>query len=72
MAHPTLSLVGAFTRFSLWLKGIYRTVAEMNGELSPEITDVFDRLLAVDIKKSVFGIAAIIRHRREHVFFKPG
>lgn len=43
---PSLKLVNAFRRFKQWLTAIYKTVAGLNVEITPEIRDVFDRLLA--------------------------
>lgn len=45
---PAPELVGVFQRFKSWLVGIYRTVAGLHVALSPEIRDVFDRMLATD------------------------
>ncbi len=45
---PSASLVGAFERFRLWLKDIYRSIAPRDADLNDEIRGVFDRLLATD------------------------
>lgn len=45
---PTPKLEGLFTRFSLWLKGVYRSLTSLNVEVSPQLRSVFDRLLATD------------------------
>lgn len=45
---PSAALVGAFERFRLWLKNVYRMITSLNAQLSPEIAGVFDRLLATD------------------------
>lgn len=45
---PSSALERVFTRFSLWLRSIYRSVKALNVELSPEIRGVFDRLLATE------------------------
>lgn len=45
---PSPALRKAFSRFLVWLKGIYRTVDALDVELSPSIRRVFDRLLATD------------------------
>ena len=42
---PTKSLKRAFQKFSSWLINVYRQLANLNVSLSPEIRDVFDRLL---------------------------
>lgn len=43
---PTPELQGLFSRFRSWLVNIYRSVADLNVELSPEVRAVMDRLLA--------------------------
>lgn len=43
---PSLKLVQAFRRFKQWLTAIYRAVAGLNVEVTPEVKQVFDRLLA--------------------------
>ena len=46
---PSLSLRRAFASFARWLKVIYRSIRDQrleNADLTPEITEVFDRLLA--------------------------
>lgn len=45
---PSFSLRESFAAFKAWLTQIYRTVFRLNANLSPEIRDVFDRLLATD------------------------
>lgn len=45
---PSAELKASFKRFSDWLKAIYKTVAQLGVEVSPEIRGVFDRLLATD------------------------
>lgn len=45
---PTSGLRGAFQRFGAWLSRIYRRATDLNVTVSPEIRDVFDRLLATD------------------------
>ena len=43
---PSSGLREAFASFSTWITNVYRQLRSLNVELSPEITDVFDRLLA--------------------------
>ena len=43
---PSVSLRRAFKAFAKWLTGIYGTAKELNVNMSPEITEVFDRMLA--------------------------
>jgi hypothetical protein len=45
---PSKALEKAFTRFVVWLKGVYRSIANLDVELTPEIRGFFDRLLATD------------------------
>lgn len=43
---PSIALKRAFARFKRWLLQVYKNVKALNVELTPEIRDVFDRLLA--------------------------
>jgi GGDEF domain-containing protein len=45
---PSRNLAGAFRSFMLWLKNIYKTARQLNADVSPALSDVFDRLLATD------------------------
>jgi hypothetical protein len=45
---PSEKLRAVFARISVWFKAVYRTLKELNVELTPEVRDVFDRLLATD------------------------
>jgi hypothetical protein len=45
---PSLDLRSAFEKFRSWLISIYKNVAGLNVKLSPEISQVFDRMLASD------------------------
>jgi hypothetical protein len=45
---PSIALRSAFERFKAWLTRIYRQVANLQVELSPEIRDVMDRMLATE------------------------
>lgn len=45
---PDLKLQSTFARFRAWLTGIYRTLKNLNVDLTPEVSAVFDRLLASD------------------------
>lgn len=45
---PSNSLRAAFRRFKQWLTSIYRSVSNLNVDVSPEIKQVFDRMLATD------------------------
>ncbi|NOW44170.1 hypothetical protein FHW96_000297 [Novosphingobium sp. SG751A] len=45
---PSSALQGMFDRFRSWLLAIYKTVADLRSPITPEIREVFDRLLATD------------------------
>ncbi|HTP30257.1 MAG TPA: hypothetical protein VMK12_31945 [Anaeromyxobacteraceae bacterium] len=45
---PSPGLVRAFRRMQLWLRQVYKNLASLGVELSPEIRGVFDRLFATD------------------------
>lgn len=45
---PSIALRSAFERFKSWLTRIYRQVVNLQVELSPEIRDVMDRMLATE------------------------
>jgi hypothetical protein len=43
---PSVGLARAFQTFSNWLTHIYKTLANLHAELTPEVRGVFDRMLA--------------------------
>lgn len=43
---PTERLRAAFARFRTWLTNLYRTVTNLNVQLTPDVRRVFDRMLA--------------------------
>lgn len=43
---PSKNLEGAFGTFRAWLIGVYKTVQRLASPITPEIREVFDRLLA--------------------------
>lgn len=45
---PSLGLAGAFAQFKLWLVEVYKHVRNLRVDLTPEITGIFDRMLATD------------------------
>lgn len=45
---PSADLAGPFERFRGWLLAIYRSLTQLNVELSDEVRGVFDRMLATD------------------------
>lgn len=45
---PTAELAPAFARFKAWVKAIYRSLRNLNVELTDDVRAVFDRMLATD------------------------
>jgi len=45
---PSVGLKRAFETFRSWLVSLYKTVRGLNSPITPEIREVFDRLLATD------------------------
>ena len=45
---PSAELRGTFDRFKLWLANLYRSIRQLNVNVSPEMKDIFDRLLATN------------------------
>ena len=45
---PSLALMSSFARFKSWLTRIYRSAAGLNVNISPEIREVMDRMIATD------------------------
>lgn len=45
---PSAELRSAFVRFKNWLLGIYKSAKHLHADLSPEIRQVMDRMLATD------------------------
>lgn len=45
---PNPELAGAFARFKRWIISIYKDLARLNVELTPEIRSVMDRIVATD------------------------
>jgi hypothetical protein len=45
---PSVELQSAFSRFRSWLLAVYRNLRALNVELSAEIREVFDRMLATE------------------------
>lgn len=61
---PSVELQGVFARFRAWLTQIYRTVKNLDVELSDEMRQVFDRLVATEDE-----IAAAEREQDYRVMF---
>ncbi len=49
---PTKGLRNAFKKFKTWLVRLYRTVAELDVELSPEVSALYDRLFITEAEAS--------------------
>jgi len=45
---PSVGLRNTFRKFKAWLIGIYKEMASLNVEMSPEIKTVFDRMIATE------------------------
>jgi len=59
---PSLELRSLFQRFRAWLVTVYRSLKELNVELTPEVRGVFDRMLASD---------AHIKEAEQQVGYEP-
>lgn len=60
---PSPSVRPVFMRLKSWLLDIYRTLRNLNLEIDPQVRELFDRLLAVDLK---------VRFAREEAGLRPG
>ena len=49
---PKPELQSVFDRFKAWLTSIYKSVKDLNVELSPEVRNVFDRMLGGDFSRT--------------------
>lgn len=45
---PSAKLQSAFAQFAEWLKMVYRGIRRLGTEIDPEISQIFDRMLATD------------------------
>jgi len=45
---PSAALRNAFQDFSTWIIGVYKKLRNLNVNLTPEVRDVFDRLVATE------------------------
>lgn len=58
---PSVRLMRIFHSFMNWLKGVYSSVRQLNVDLTPEVREVMDRMLATDKEirtaKAVMGLA---------------
>lgn len=56
---PTMRLQPVFRKFKQWLIQVYKTIRALNVEISPEVKDVFDRLVSTEeerINDPVMGV----------------
>lgn len=58
---PSRKLEGVFTRFRKWLMRVYRDALDLHVELSDEVRDVFDRMLAHEEEMDLRAEAADVR-----------
>ena len=58
---PSIKLMRVFHSFMNWLKGVYSSIRQLNVDLTPEVREVMDRMLATDKEirtaKAVMGLA---------------
>jgi hypothetical protein len=45
---PSVELMGAFSRFRVWMKSIYQTLTGLNVKLTDDVREVMDRMFAMD------------------------
>ncbi|MFW6341407.1 MAG: hypothetical protein ACOC00_00115 [Halothiobacillaceae bacterium] len=62
---PTASLFGLFGRFRRWLSRIYQDARQLNVELTSEVRNVFDRMLAGEAEVEKAAAAAEMQERTE-------
>lgn len=58
---PTKGLRNAFKKFKAWLTRLYRTAAELNVELTPEVSALYDRLFVTEAEASYIENDASMR-----------
>lgn len=58
---PSRKLEGVFTRFRKWLMRVYRDALDLHVELTDEVRDVFDRMLAHEEEMDLRAEAADVR-----------
>jgi hypothetical protein len=52
---PSRALANVFAKFKQWLTGIYQTVEKLKSPITPDIRDVFDRLLSSKPEKIIIA-----------------
>ena len=65
---PTEKMRGVFARVRQWLIDIYHDLSRLNVELSPEVREVFDRLLATP--DEIGQIPRVVQAQREAEFVR--
>lgn len=58
---PTKGLRNAFKKFKTWLVRLYRTAAELNVELTPEVSALYDRFFITEAEASYIESNASMR-----------
>lgn len=66
---PNLEMQGVFQRFRAWLLNVYRSLTNLNVELTDEVRSVFDRMLAttdqIQEAESVRGYGDLFQNKPE-------
>lgn len=66
---PSVQLQALFQRFRAWLLNVYRSIASLDINLTPEIRGVFDRMLAtteeIKLAEDVQGYEALFKNKPE-------
>ena len=63
---PSKELLGVFRRFKAWMTEIYKSVTELEVELSPEIRRVFDCMVATDAINKIINIVKSANSKHGH------
>ena len=64
---PTAKMEGVFRRFANWLKRIYRDAKRLNVELTDEVRQVFDRMIATDEEMDAAAADAGVREETKRL-----
>ena len=70
---PSLELEKPFSRFRRWLSRIYKSVVQLNANVTEEIRDVFNRMLATDVEiQALTAVNELTFRSREEMERIPG
>ena len=70
---PSLELEKPFSRFRRWLSRIYKSVLQLNVNVTEEITDVFNRMLATDVEiQALTAVNELTARSKEEMERIPG